>query len=126
MIGRASVKWWCLSFFKSWNHIIVNSVGQHIGVINQSMINGSINHVLQFATIGIKSNLPRHRQILLLDDFPAPVHTKDFRQSCLYSSITLSMACFCSSLRLASVTAMTLSASCSVVAMLILLIDWSH
>ena len=69
----------CQSFIKSSNHNIVNSIGQHIGVIDQSKINSSINHVLQFTRIGIKSKLPRHRQILLLDNFPAPVHTEGFQ-----------------------------------------------
>jgi hypothetical protein len=79
MIGQASIKLWCLSFFESLDHNIVNSIGQHIRVINQSMINSSINHVLQFTRIGIKGNLPRQWQILLLDDFAAPVHAEGFQ-----------------------------------------------
>jgi len=51
---------------------------------------------------------------------------KDFKQSCFYSSIALAIAYFYSSLRSASVTAMMLSVSNSVVAMLILFIASSH
>jgi len=72
MIGWASIKWWCLSFFESLDH----SVGQHIGVINQNMINCRINHLLQFTKVGVKGNLPRQRQILIIDDLPTPVQAK--------------------------------------------------
>jgi len=79
MIGQASLRWWCLSFFESLDHSIVDSIGQHIGVINQSMINSCINHVLQYTMIGIKGNLPRQRQIMLLDNFPTPVYAEGFQ-----------------------------------------------
>ena len=43
--------------------------------------------------------------------------------SCLYSSMAFAMACFCSSLRLASVTGITFSKSKSVFDMLILILN---
>ena len=42
-------------------------------MIDQSTIDSIINHVLQFARIGIKSNLLSHWQFLVLDNFPALV-----------------------------------------------------
>jgi hypothetical protein len=68
--------WWHLSIFKSSNHSIVNSIRQHIGVVNQSMIYYRINHLLKFTRIRVKGNLPRQRQILLLYDFSAPVQAE--------------------------------------------------
>jgi len=76
MIGWASINWCRLSLFESSNHSVVYVVGQHVGVVNQSMINCRINHLLKFTRIRVKGNLPKQREILLLDDFSTPAQAE--------------------------------------------------
>ena len=121
VISEANIKRWCLPFFKSLDHGIVNSIGQHIGVINQRTINSNINHLLQFTGLGSKVTCRGNDRSCFWTTSPLLFTLKDFKQSYLYSSIALSIVCFCSSLRSSSVTPMTLSVSRSEVAMSILL-----
>ena len=79
MIDRAHIIWWQLSFFESSSHDIENHIGQYTSLIDQGTVNSTVNHVLEFTKIGIKSNLPRHRQCLLLDLLATPVYAEGFQ-----------------------------------------------
>jgi len=76
MMSRAHIIGWLLSFLGSSSHSIENRIGQHTSLIDQSTFNTIINHVLKFTRIGVKSDLPRHRQCFLLDHHTTPVYTK--------------------------------------------------
>ena len=67
------------------------------------MINYRINHLLEFTRIGVKGNLSRQWQILLLDDFSTPIQAERFQtklpvilHSLFYSLLLILFEiCFC-------------------------------
>jgi len=121
MLSWASIKWGCLSFFESSNHGVVNGVGQHIGVVNQSMINCRINHLLKFTRIRVKGELLRQWHILLLDDLSTPIQTERFQTKLpiILHSLFHSLLLFF--FEIGFCHAMTLSVSSSELSMLITL-----
>ena len=68
-----------LVLFESSSHNIENCIGQYTRLIDQTMIDSTINHLLQFTRIGFKSYLPRCRQCFLLDHLATPVDTEGFQ-----------------------------------------------
>jgi len=95
MIDRAHIVLWQLSLFESSSHSVENRVGQHTSLIDQGMVHSTINHVLKFTMIGIKSNLPRSRQCFFMDYFATPVDAEG-----LQSLLLVILHGFCNSLLL--------------------------
>jgi len=95
MIDRAHIIWWQLSLFESSSHGVENHIGQHTSLIDQGTVNSTINHILKFTRIGIKSNLPGSRQCFFLDYFATPVDAEG-----LQTLLLVILYGFCNSLLL--------------------------
>ena len=76
MMRGAHIIWWQLSFLESSCHGIENCIRQHTSLSDESTVDSAVNHLLKFARIGFKSDLPRCQQCILLDHFAAPVHAE--------------------------------------------------